>query len=257
MYFIYKNQKVYYNIEGSGPVILFLHGLGGNSNNWLYQRQYFKGNWTVISLDLPGHGKSEGLEISFKEYSNVLYELCNYLKLQKVVICGLSKGARVGIDFAIHYPSFVTSLIVVNAFPYLEPEDRQERLKIYDLLSVNDNGKAWADTLLSAMGVEDNDAIVRGFHQSLQTINPMHIQRLFAELVDYDQRPYLSNIACPALIIRGENDYFVPEKYVREFEKHLRNVTFVELKDSGHLPYLEQPTSFNVTVETFLNHALD
>lgn len=257
MYIEYKNRKVFYNIEGSGPVILFLHGLGGNSSNWLYQRQYFKGNWTVISLDLPGHGKSEGLEISFKEYSNVLYELCNYLKLQKVVICGLSKGARVGIDFAIKYPSFVTSLIVVNAFPYLEPEDRQERLKIYDLLSVNDNGETWANTLLRAMGVEDDDAIVRGFHQSLQTINPMHIQRLFAELVDYDQRPYLSNIACPALIIRGENDYFVPEKYVREFEKHLRNVTFVELENSGHLPYLEQPTSFNVTVEAFLNHALD
>ncbi|MFK4312619.1 MULTISPECIES: alpha/beta fold hydrolase [unclassified Bacillus (in: firmicutes)] len=257
MYFEYKNRKIFYNIEGSGPVILFLHGLGGNSNNWLYQRKYFKKTWTVISLDLPGHGKSEGVEISFKEYSNVLYELCNHLKLKSVTICGLSKGARVGIDFAIQYPRFISSLIVVNAFPYLEPADRKERLEVYDLLSLQDKGKTWADTLLRAMGVEDNDAIVRGFHQSLQMIHPTHIQRLFAELVDYDQRPYLSNIACPALIIRGENDYFVPEKYVREFEKHLRNVTFVELKNSGHLPYLEQPTSFNVTVEAFLNHALD
>ena len=43
-------------------------------------------------LLIYGHGKSEGLEINFKEYVNVLYELCKYLKLQKVVICGLSKG---------------------------------------------------------------------------------------------------------------------------------------------------------------------
>ena len=50
----------------------------------------------------------------------------------------------------------------------------------------------------------------------------MHIQRLFAELVDYDQRPFLSNVLCPALIIRGRNDDFVPEKYVREFEKYLK-----------------------------------
>lgn len=83
MYFEYKNRKISYNIEGSGPVILLLHGLGGNANNWLYQRQYFKENWTVISLDLPGHGKSEGLEIPFKEYANVLYELCSYLKATK------------------------------------------------------------------------------------------------------------------------------------------------------------------------------
>ncbi|TKI14324.1 alpha/beta hydrolase, partial [Bacillus wiedmannii] len=45
MYFEYKNRKISYNIEGSGPVILLLHGLGGNANNWLYQRQYFKENW--------------------------------------------------------------------------------------------------------------------------------------------------------------------------------------------------------------------
>ncbi|MEK4214491.1 alpha/beta hydrolase [Bacillus wiedmannii] len=256
MYFEYKNRKISYNIEGSGPVILLLHGLGGNANNWLYQRQYFKENWTVISLDLPGHGKSEGLEIPFKEYANVLYELCSYLKLQKVVMCGLSKGSRVGIDFAIQYPGVVASLIVVNAFPYLEPEDRKERLEVYDLLSLHDNGKTWADTLLKAMGVADNEVIFRGFYQSLQSINSVHIQRLFAELVDYDQRPFLSNISCPTLIIRGENDDFVPEKYVREFERHLKNTTFIELKNSGHLPYLEQPTSFNMTVKMFLNHTL-
>ncbi|RKF48200.1 alpha/beta hydrolase [Bacillus wiedmannii] len=256
MYFEYKDRKISYNIEGSGPVMLLLHGLGGNANNWLYQRQYFKENWTVISLDLPGHGKSEGLEIPFKEYKNVLYELYSYLKLQKVVICGLSKGARVGIDFAIQYPGVVASLIVVNAFPYLEPEDRKERLEVYDLLSLHDNGKTWADTLLKAMGVADNEVIFRGFHQSLQSINSVHIQRLFAELVDYDQRPFLSNISCPTLIIRGENDDFVPEKYVREFERHLKNTTFIELKNSGHLPYLEQPTSFNMTVKMFLNHTL-
>ncbi|MEE3946261.1 alpha/beta fold hydrolase [Bacillus wiedmannii] len=256
MYFKYKNRKISYNIEGSGPVILLLHGLGGNANNWLYQRQYFKENWTVISLDLPGHGKSEGLEIPFKEYANVLYELCSYLKLQKVVMCGLSKGARVGIDFAIQYPGFVSSLIVVNAFPYLEPEDRKERIEVYDLLSLHDNGKTWADTLLKAMRVADNEVIVRGFYQSLQSINSVHIQSLFAELVDYDQRPFLSNISCPTLIIRGENDDFVPEKYVREFERHLKNATFIELKSSGHLPYLEQPTSFNMTVKMFLNHAI-
>ncbi|PEC85891.1 alpha/beta fold hydrolase [Bacillus cereus] len=257
MYFKYKNRKVFYNIEGSGPVILFLHGLGGNANNWLYQRQYFKKKWTVISLDLPGHGKSEGLEIPFKDYLNVLYELCNYLKLKKIVICGLSKGARVGIDFATQYPDFVSSLIVVNAFPYLEPEDRKKRLEVYDLLSLHDNGKTWADTLLKAMGVASNEVIVRGFYQSLQSINPGHIQMLFAELVDYDQRPFLSNISCPVLIIRGRYDDFVPEKYVREFEKYIKNTTFIEFKNSGHLPYLEQPISFNVTVETFLNHALN
>lgn len=167
------------------------------------------------------------------------------------------KRARVGIDFAIQYPDFVSSLIIVNAFPYLEPEDRKKRLEVYDLLSLHDNGKKWADTLLEEMGVASNEVIVRGFYQSLQSINPVHIQRLFAELVDYDQRPLLLNISCSTLIIRGENDDFVPEKYVREFERRLKNTTFIEFKNSGHLPYLEQPSSFNMTVEKFLNHVIN
>ncbi len=120
---------------------MFLHGLGGNANNWLYQRQYFKKKWTVISLDLPGHGKSEGLEINFKEYVNVLYELCNYLKLQKVVICGLSKGARVGIDFAIQYPDFVSSLIIVNAFPTWSLKIERNGLKYMIYLAYMIKGK--------------------------------------------------------------------------------------------------------------------
>lgn len=253
VHFIYEGRTIFYNMEGKGPVLLFLHGLGGNANNWFYQRKYFSRNWTVVSIDLPGHGRSEGEDIGFKEYSNVVRALLNYLKLESVIVCGLSKGARVGIDLAYHDPDLVSALIIVNAFAHLEPKDRKERIEIYDLLSHNDQGKTWADTLLKEMGVADNETIVRGFHHSLRSLNPAHIQRLFSELVDYDQRQYLTNITCPTLIVRGVNDHFVPESYVREFAQYLTNSTFVEMENSGHLPYLEQPEQFNRTVEKFLD----
>jgi sigma-B regulation protein RsbQ len=252
MYFMYENRKIFYNVEGNGPVILFLHGLGGNANNWYYQRKYFSKNWTVLSIDLPGHGRSEGEEVGFKQYSDVVHALLNHLKLESVVVCGLSKGSRVGIDLAARYPNLISSLIIVNAFAHLEANDRAERIKIYNLLSLNDQGKTWADKLLKEMGVSDNETIVRGFHHSLQSINPQHIQRLFSELVDYDQRPYFSHITCPVLLIRGVNDHFVPESYMREFDQGLTNSTYVELENNGHLPYLEQPEQFNHIVEEFL-----
>ncbi|MEH6944722.1 alpha/beta fold hydrolase [Bacillus sp. JJ722] len=253
MHFTYENRNIFYNVEGDGPVILFLHGLGGNANNWYYQRKYFASNWTVISLDLPGHGRSEGEDIHFKEYPNVVLTLINYLKLESVVICGLSKGARVGIDLASQYPDLVSALIIINAFAHLEPVDRKERIEVYDLLSLNDQGKTWADTLLKEMGVAENETIVRGFHHSVRSLNPAHIQRLFSELVDYDQRQYLSNIKCPVLLIRGINDHFVPESYMREFKQYLSYSTFVELENCGHLPYLEQPEQFNQIVEEFID----
>jgi sigma-B regulation protein RsbQ len=256
MYFVYEERKVSYHIEGNGPAVLFLHGLGGNANNWYYQRKYFSKKWTVISLDLPGHGDSEGEEIGFKDYYKVVRALLNYLELESVVICGLSKGSRVGIDLAAHFPNLVSGLIIINAFAHLERDDRKERLEVYDLLSIDDKGKTWADKLLKEMGVEDNKTIVRGFHHSLISINPSHIQRLFLELVDYDQRPYFPRITCPILLVRGRKDDFVPEKYMREFDQSLTNSTYIEMKDSGHLPYLEQPEQFNQLVEGFLEEVV-
>ncbi|MGX4668106.1 alpha/beta fold hydrolase [Cerasibacillus sp. JNUCC 74] len=256
MYFIYDGRKIFYHVEGSGPVIIFLHGLGGNANNWFYQRKYFSEKWTVISIDLPGHGRSQGDEIDFKQYFDVVHSLVDHLKLKSIIVCGLSKGARIGIDLASYYPNLVSDLIIINAFTHLEPEDRKKRIEVYDLLSLHDQGKTWANTLLREMGVADNETIVRGFHHSLRSLNPAHIQRLFSELADYDQRQYLSSITCPVLIVRGVNDHFVPESYMREIDQYLTNSAFVEIANSGHLPYLEQPEQFNQIVEEFLESVI-
>ena len=51
--------SVHYEITGSGPPLLFLHGLGSSGRDWEIQTTYFSGTHTVMTIDLRGHGESE------------------------------------------------------------------------------------------------------------------------------------------------------------------------------------------------------
>ena len=53
-----KNGIAYYK-TGKGPAVILIHGLGLRSESWIEQIKILKKNYTIYSLDLPGHGQSK------------------------------------------------------------------------------------------------------------------------------------------------------------------------------------------------------
>ena len=249
--FVWNNHAINFNNEGDGAPLLFVHGLGGNADNWLHQRRAFREKRRVISVDLPGHGRSEGAEISFMRYWESIASLLDHLQIPAIDICGLSKGARVALMLARRQPGLVRSVTVVNSFLWLRPEDGQERRRLYDLLLLDDGGHAWAEALLAKMGIPADGAIAKGFRRSLATIRPERIRERFYEMVDYDQRDELRSIECPVLIVRGERDGFIPPYCAEDMLARLPRSQIASLPTCGHLPYLEQPQAFNRVLEDF------
>jgi pimeloyl-ACP methyl ester carboxylesterase len=98
--------------------------------------------------------------------------------------------------------------------------------------------------MLVEMGIQNNSAIARGFFRSLSRIDPHHIRSLFAELIAYYQRPDLSAIHCPTLILRGSHDSFVPEYCALELHRLVTSSEVIYMNGCGHLPYLENPALF-------------
>lgn len=189
----------------------------------------------------------------FGDYWQAIEAVLDHLSLEKVSICGLSKGARAGIAFAARRPERVECIAIVNAFLRLDRADREARLSLYDLLLAPEGPRRWADTLLEQMGVCDHPAIVRGFHRSLDNIDPAHIRRIFGELLDYDQREEFASLTCPVLLMRGEHDAFVPAYCVEEMQALQPEAEVVRFPEQGHLPYLEDFVSFNTVLEKFLD----
>lgn len=249
--FDWKGETIHYVDEGSGAAIVLLHGLGGNADNWLLQRRHFSKTHRVLSLDLPGHGLSTGRSLAFADYPHAIEAMLDQAGIARAMLCGLSKGARAGIAFAARHTDRVSGMMIVNAFLHLEPEDRERRLALYDLLLEPGGVQRWADALLHFMGVEGHPAIVRGFRRSLDRIDPLHIRRIFYEQVDWDQRPELPSLSCPVLMVQGLNDGFIPAYCADEALAGLPAGERAIL-DTGHLPYLEAPAAFNRLASNFL-----
>lgn len=253
MNFEIETANIHFTMEGAGPPLVFLHGLGGRAENWLYQRRYFSKTRTVICPDMPGHGRSTGRELSFVQYADVLFRLLEHLRFKNCEIVGLSKGARVGLSLARRFPHCVSSLVLINTFVLLTPEDRDKRLKLYALLSNDDGGKEWARQLIEQMGIAAGSSIARGFMRSLSTIEPTHIRRIFGEVMEYDQTVDLEEITVPVLVLRGDADRFVPSYCARFLCERLPRSELAFMPDCGHLPYLERPGEFNGLVEAFMD----
>lgn len=251
-WFPYNGRKIHYIDEGAGAPLLFVHGLGGNAENWLRQRADFSTTHRVITPDLPGHGRSDGHGVPFSAYWEYLLALCDHLGIESVSICGLSKGARAALMLACRRPHRIRNLIVVNAFTHLKDEDASKRRRLYDRILDPDEGRAWADALLKEMGVLQHRAIVSGFRQSLSKIDRRHIWQRFQELVAYDQRPELAGIDCRVLLVKGGKDLFIPDYCMDEMRSLIPRSTLVRLPECGHLPYLESPVDFNAIVRSFL-----
>src|ERR1700733_9821075 len=106
-----------YRIAGSGPAILLIHGIGDNSTTWNTVQAKLAQRFTVISVDLLGHGKSDKprADYSVPAYANGMRDLLSVLDIESVTVVGHSLGGGVAMQFAYQFPQLVNRQILVGA----------------------------------------------------------------------------------------------------------------------------------------------
>src|SRR3954451_12375129 len=104
---------------GSGPPVLFVHGLGGSWQNWLENLvQTADAGYRAIAVDLPGFGRSElpVEKVSISGYGRWIDELLTALEVEEpVALVGNSMGGFIGCEVAIQFPARVERLVLVSA----------------------------------------------------------------------------------------------------------------------------------------------
>src|SRR5215207_2306514 len=103
--------------SGESEPVVFVHGLGGQWQNWLENMPRAARERRVIASDLPGFGRSEiprdGITIS--KYARCVEALCQQLDVGPVAVVGNSMGGFVSSEVAIRYPERVERLVLVSA----------------------------------------------------------------------------------------------------------------------------------------------
>lgn len=123
----YKNIKISYTDEGKGTAVILLHGFLENKSMWNNYVGVLAKNHRVITIDLLGHGDTEclGYVHLMEDQADIIYAICIFLRLRKVVLVGHSMGGYAALAFAELYPDHVKGLFLLNSTARADSEERK------------------------------------------------------------------------------------------------------------------------------------
>lgn len=112
-----SKNKIAFHKTGKGDPVILLHGLGLRSESWIEQINFLKKNYTIYSIDLPGHGKSSLLsqkKINLKSYSDEIIKFIKNNNILKPVLVGHSLGSLITIEIAGQAPNLLKAGVAVS-----------------------------------------------------------------------------------------------------------------------------------------------
>ena len=248
--------KIHYRDVGAGFPIVFLHGYTGSTRNWALTVPALRDRFRCISIDLPGHGQSEGpTDTAFYALPNmaaVAYTAVREIGIEECYLVGHSMGGMISQHVILDHPQLVRALILVDtaAAAIIGSEPQKERLRqtaraegieaAFDLRSKGDPRAAdptflrlWREQFV----MTSVDAYIGG---SLAMENRQ-------SLLDR-----LASLSVPALIVCGENDepFLQPS---RDLQAAIHGSELTIIAGAGHSPATEKPADFNRALSGFLD----
>lgn len=102
--------------SGEGPAILLIHGVGLRSESWARQIPALAERFTVIAVDLPGHGDSASFDAAptLSDYAERIAEVIDW-QIGPAVIAGHSLGALIALEIAVRHPDLCAGVAALNA----------------------------------------------------------------------------------------------------------------------------------------------
>ena len=228
-----------------------MHGSGLSHIVWsLHEQFYVSQGFNVLSVDIPGHGNSEGPSLkSIEEISDWIRSLMRTLDILKITIIGHSQGSLVGIDFASRYPDLISKLVLV-AGSYKMPVNQ-------DLIDLAEAGDEKAILLMMKWGYEGAKAFIGGNPVKKIIKSSRDIIEILA--VDLNAcnnykngEKSLEKINCSTLCIFGDLDKMVPVKAGTKMSESIKNSETKIISNCGHMIIFEKAFEMRDIVKNFL-----
>ncbi len=260
-----------YAEAGEGPVLLLIHGMGGNFENWAEVIEPLARTHTVIAPDLPGHGASApgGGDYSVGALASVLRDLLIALDKPRVTLVGHSLGGGIAMQFSYQFPEMIERLVLVSSGglgPEVSPVLRAAALPGADIFiaTTADIGQRVGPLVgraLAAIGLRPNADVAEVLRGYGTLTDPARRAAFLATVravigtggqrVDATDRLYLAE-AVPVLIVWGARDKIIPAHHGEDAHRHIPGSRLEVFEDVGHLPQIEAPLRFVLALEEFL-----
>jgi len=254
-----ERGRLYYEVTGEGPAVVFVHGFTLDCRMWDPQFSVFSKHFNVIRYDMRGFGRSslpeEGVRFM---HARDLKALLECLSVNCAHVIGLSKGGHVATDFAALYPDSAASLVAVDSslvgFRY--SEEFSGFLASLPGIARRDGVDAAKQAFIrhslfsSAMRDPEVAARLREIEGDYSGWHWLHtVPEQFPEPPTIER---LSSIVAPTLVVVGEHD--IPDFHMiaHVLSGGIRGARKLVLPGAGHMCNIEKPGRFNAEVMRFL-----
>lgn len=249
--------------EGEGPPVVFAHGLLASKEMFRAQIDVLKPSYRCISVDLRGHGESQGTADSFsledqaEDLSNLLTDLVG----GPANLIGLSQGGMTFMRLALAHPDQVRSLVLLDTSADVEnPEtlpsyqelaaglrdgSDSQRHQVIDVVQTILYGTSWRSTADPEQLAHERDVMLGHDREGLFAA----CQAVFDR---GDIREQIAAIGVPTLVIVGEEDAATPPSKAEEIRDAIPSAKLVRIKRAGHHSPIEAPEQVADALEAFL-----
>lgn len=255
-----ENVNLHVEVTGSGPAIVFIHGLTLDARMWNDQVRAFAPSHTVIAYDVRGFGRSDPPVRDFPyTHAGDILTILDYLHFDRAAIVGLSMGGWPAVDFALAYPDQTAALVLVDSTlsGYTFSPSYGGRLQsLFATWPTNPDAAraAWlADPLFA--GSQDNPATVARLTEMVSACNAYQLTQPGPDPHRQPVIPIrdrLHEITAPTLVMVGQHDIDDFHDIARILHTGISRSRFIELPEAGHMANMDNPTLFNEILTTFL-----
>ena len=253
-----------YGAETNTPLVL-IHPFPFDHRLWEQVARSLSANYFVVTPDIRGCGGSAlgSQEPNLDLVAEDILDLLNDLNLTEVVLGGISLGGYVAMAIARLKPQLLTGLILVDTKASSDSETaRENRIRVAQQMTQSGKVELFAEQMLTTVvgkyTHENRPEVVAQVKSWMLDANAKTIAWLQLAMAN---RPAsfdsLAALNVPTLLIRGAEDQISTTEDFLEMEKKLRQVTFVQIANSGHLPPIEDPIATTAAIGNWLSTFVD
>jgi pimeloyl-ACP methyl ester carboxylesterase len=255
--------RLYYEVEGTGPFLVFAHGLGGNHLSWWQQVPHFRERYTCVTFAHRGFAPSSappgGPDPA--DYAGDLAALVEHLGAGDIRIVAQSMGGWTALEYALANPSRVRAMVLASTAGTI--------MRAPSLFADADQMPSWDRKAATAVAANQaNNIHVAGgermareqpamhfLYQEIDALSSVDKQQVRRRLMAALVRPpeVLRTLAVPTLWLTGDEDIVYPPFLSDILAPMMPNATVAQVKKAGHSVYFERPAEFNRTVDEFLS----
>ena len=261
-----NGAKLHYEVDGSGPPLVLVMGLGGNSQVWAPIRRQLASQFQVVMYDMQGTGRSapSPRPTTRESLLNELDALLDHLAIPQTQAVGYSFGTSVLLNYATRRPERVSAISLVSGVYNVTPYVRsffEVQSELADSLSRSLYLKQILLWLFAESYLDENpeffERIVYMLERSPNAGAPFAGWRQFVSAFDADYRETIASLRLPIQIVHGAGDKISPIEPVRQAAARAHHCRLDVVPHGGHMLTWDSPEATADALLQFLQAHID